>query len=125
MHICHTYMHTYPYTHMYTTIHTPMVQLNLILTAHACSNCTTRHVSENARKKAECTRKIDDIALNARRMHAHTRRYSASVCIMLCTKSACVYLVCMNCTCAFWLARTRVFNWRAVWLGIYMNNTYV
>ena len=76
-------------------------------------------------KNPACTRKIDDVAINARHTRAHTRRYSAAMCIMLCTKSARAYLVCTNCTRAFWFARARVFNWRAVWLGIYMNNTYV
>ena len=76
-------------------------------------------------KKAACTRKIDDVAINARRTRAHTRRYSAAVCIMLCTKSMRVYFVCTNCTHAFWFARARVFNWCAVCPGMYMNNTYV
>ena len=38
-------------------------------------------------KNPACTQKIDDVAINARRTSAHTRRYSAAVCIMLCTKS--------------------------------------
>ena len=57
-------------------------------------------------KKAACARKIDDVTINARRTRAHTRRYSAVMCIMLCMKSVCVYLVCTNCTRAFWFART-------------------
>ena len=38
-------------------------------------------------KKPACTRKINDVAINAHRTCAHTRCYSAAVCIMLCTKS--------------------------------------
>ena len=87
-----------------------MVQLNLNLTAHACSNYRTRHVSENARKKPACAQKIDDIAINAHLTCVHTRCYSAAVYIMLCTKSTHAFLVYMNCTRAFCFAQARVFN---------------
>ena len=90
-----------------------------------CSDYSTRHVSENAHKKAACARKIDDVAINACCTRVHTRRFSAAVCIMFCTKSMRAYLVGTNCTRAFWFARARVFHWRAVWLGIYTNNMYV
>ena len=55
-------------------------------------------------KKPACARKIKDVAINAHCMRAHMRRYSAAVYIMLCTKSVRAYLVCTNCTCAFWFA---------------------
>ena len=76
-------------------------------------------------KKPACAQKINDVAINASCTCAHTGCYSAAVYIMLCTKSTCAYLGCTNCTCAFWFAQARVFNWRAVWFGIYMNNMYV
>ena len=47
-------------------------------------------------KKPACARKINDVAINACHTCAHTRRYSAAVCIMLCTKSVRAYLVCMS-----------------------------
>ena len=36
-------------------------------------------------KKPACARKIDDVAINARRARVHTRHYSAAMYIMLCT----------------------------------------
>ena len=68
---------------------------------------------------------IDDVAINVRRTRAHTGCYSATVYIMLYTKSTRAYLACTNCTCAFWFVQARGFNWCAVWLGMYMNNMYV
>ena len=97
-------------------IHT--VQLNLNLTAHACSNCKTWHVSENACKKAcMCTKDW----WHSYQCMSHACTHKTLFC---CIKSVRAFLVCMNWTCAFWFAWARVFNRCAVWLGIYTNNMY-
>ena len=58
-------------------MHVATARLNTFLKMHA--------------KKPACPQKIDDVAINAHRTRVHTRRDSAAMCIMLCTKSACAF----------------------------------
>ena len=106
-------------------IHT--VQLNLNLTVHVCSSYMTQHVSENVRNFA-CVCMKDRWRINACQVYTCTHKMLFCCHVhhtMSCTKSLHAYLVCTNCTCAFWFAWARVFNWCAVWLGIYKSNTYI